>query len=203
MPKARKVTEVLPIILTDPILSQHQPCFRLEVQKVNSEETEIIPFSQRASVPKNQIQRILFDHHTVWEKSVPDDSLSQQTIMALLLQLKFNQVIIPTHPNTISDPNADIDANIKQFLIDGYLVIDPDAFQSLSPNFHKDIHKLGLSVRKHLTTKVPQIQHVFSDPTMKKVLTRLLGTDYESLPTTHMHLSQRGRLDQHWHKGKF
>ncbi|KAG2375099.1 hypothetical protein C9374_010103 [Naegleria lovaniensis] len=177
----------------------------------SSSGLQIIPFSDRNKVIKTQIVRILLDTHTLWERSDQNDALSNPASIQLIVQLQTKQLppnALPLHPNTITtaeqvDDALEMNRFVKQFLIDGYLVIDPAALKTCGPSFHREMLELGLSVRNHLTTKIPQILHVFSDSTVKKVLTRLLGKDYETLSTTHMHLSQRGRLDQHWHKDDF
>nr|CAG4718035.1 unnamed protein product [Naegleria fowleri] len=177
----------------------------------SSSRLQMIPFSDRNKVIKSQIVRIMLDTHTLWERSAQNDVLSNAASLQLITQLQTKQLppnALPLHPNTITtaeqvDDPYEMNRFVKQFLIDGYLVIDPAALKTCGPMFHREMLELGLSVRNHLTTKIPQILHVFSDSTVKKVLTRLLGSDYETLPTTHMHLSERGRLDQHWHKDDF
>lgn len=206
---ARKIQEIISHILTDTMLSPLEDKFKLEVRESNNSTPQIIPFGKRGTVSnKNHISRLFFEQHVVWEKSVQNDAVSDAASMALLIMLNSGQITIPTHPNTIVDAHQAEDpvalsAFVKQFLIDGYLVIEASALKTTSATFHKSMFELGRSVRNHLTTKVPQIAHVFSDMTVKRVLTRLVGIDYRTLDTTHMHLSQRGRADQHFHKDDF
>ncbi|KAL9653531.1 hypothetical protein ABK040_016608 [Willaertia magna] len=155
-----------------------------EVEEQKEEENKkfkTIPFTERAKIPKLLIQKIKLDRHIIWEKGnqigdafVPINNGSNQQIKLIdkLIDLTFDKYKWKSLPNTLTNINQ-LDSCIKQFLIDGYLIISPEMITTITKDFHSEI--LQLAQR----------------------------SNYKQLPASHFHLSQRGRKDQHWHKDNF
>ncbi|CAF1149415.1 unnamed protein product [Adineta ricciae] len=99
------------------------------------------------------------------------------------------------------------DKQLQQFLIDGYLVLQP---MSLDDNFHSSIYAeissifaRGGNPGNNLLPKLPQLQQVFNDPLVHGALISLLGANYTMQPHRHPHLTKPNTRDQQWHKDSY
>ncbi|CAF1226831.1 unnamed protein product [Didymodactylos carnosus] len=107
-------------------------------------------------------------------------------------------------------PQLLTDKQVQEFLINGYLVLDP---VSLDSNFHSTIFTEVLSIFKtkqnehnpgnNILPCIPQLQCVFNDPIIKGALQSLLGFNYTMQPHRNAHLTRPGTKDQLWHKDSY
>lgn len=95
------------------------------------------------------------------------------------------------------------DAEIQQFIVDGYTTVQAD----YPPSFHESIFRQietvfekEDNVGNNILPRVPQIQQVFDHPAVSGALTSLLGPGYVLNPHRHCHLNPPGRKGQSWHK---
>ncbi|CAF1515322.1 unnamed protein product [Adineta steineri] len=99
------------------------------------------------------------------------------------------------------------DNQVKEFLINGYLVLHPT---SLDEKFHSTIFNQVSSVFEkegnpgnNILPRIPELQNVFDDPVVSGALESLLGTNYIMQPHRHAHLTKPGTQDQLWHKDSY
>ncbi|CAF4323408.1 unnamed protein product, partial [Adineta steineri] len=99
------------------------------------------------------------------------------------------------------------DNQVKEFLINGYLVLRPT---SLDEKFHSTIFNQVSSIFEkegnpgnNILPRIPELQNVFDDPVVSGALESLLGTNYTMQPHRHAHLTKPGTQDQLWHKDSY
>lgn len=95
------------------------------------------------------------------------------------------------------------DAQIQQFITDGYITVRAD----YTPEFHQDIYQQIEAMFEsegntgnNILPRIPQIQKVFDHPALKGALTSLLGEGYIMNPHRHCHLNPPESRGQQWHK---
>jgi hypothetical protein len=108
---------------------------------------------------------------------------------------------------TMEAPQLLTDKQVQEFLINGYLVLQP---ASLDENFHSTIFRQAESIFEkegnpgnNILPRIPQLQYVFDDSVIRGALESLLGPNYTMQPHRHAHLTKPGTQDQQWHKDSF
>tara|TARA_B100000029_G_scaffold516832_1_gene635678 strand:- start:18195 stop:19646 length:1452 start_codon:yes stop_codon:yes gene_type:complete len=99
-----------------------------------------------------------------------------------------------------------LDKDIHQFILDGYVQINSE----LPKEFHKNIYQKLESVLNdegnpgnNILPRIPEIQQVFNQPSVRGALTSLLGPGYLMHPHRYCHLNQPGSSGQTWHKDDY
>ena len=94
------------------------------------------------------------------------------------------------------------DEGIQNFIKHGYITVRPDL-----PDVHEEIHRETAAIfekegdpRNHILQKVPALHQVFDHPTVRGVLTSLLGPNYMMHPHRHAHMKQPGQKGGAWHQ---
>ncbi|KAL0486959.1 hypothetical protein AKO1_001275 [Acrasis kona] len=201
MQKALKVNEAITKILEDELLQNHIDEIYIIYTCAPDKNVRKILFKQRHSVPQRLYISINYNRHILWKKGEQGDILSENLFPKLLQYTSGgNHFILPKNKlSTMSD----IDSCIKQFLIDGYMMILPSVY-STNDSFHSEVYNVGQELVGHRILDTPFLNQIIRDPAVVTVLSRLLGQDYFFDSTdSRMHLSQRGRKDQHWHRDDF
>ena len=95
------------------------------------------------------------------------------------------------------------DDAMRDFIINGYAVVKP----ALPPSFHKSVFQQTLAVVEkegnpgnNLLPKVPMLQQVFDDPSVRGALTSVLGQNYVMNQHRACHYHPPGSKAQDWHK---
>ncbi|MBT3344558.1 MAG: phytanoyl-CoA dioxygenase [Gemmatimonadetes bacterium] len=85
------------------------------------------------------------------------------------------------------------DEQMRDFIVDGYVVLR----SSLPASFHQQIYDRTLQVFEdegnpgnNILPRVPQLRHVFDDPSVRGALTSVLGPDYIMHSHRHCHINQ-------------
>lgn len=111
-------------------------------------------------------------------------------------------------PAQAEAPRLLTDAQIRQFLANGYLVLQT----ALPKSFHDQIFQrfddlIGADRHENpgnnLLPLVPEINAVFEDPVVKGALTSVLGPDYIMHPHRALHKNPPGSPIQNWHKDSY
>ncbi len=91
---------------------------------------------------------------------------------------------------------------IQHFIKNGYITIHPNL-----PDVHEEIYRETATIfekegdpRNHILQKVPGLYQVFAHPTVRGVLTSLLGPNYMMHPHRHAHMKQPGQKGGAWHQ---
>ena len=94
------------------------------------------------------------------------------------------------------------DAGVQNFIKNGYITVHPDL-----PDVHAEIYRKTAAIfekegdpRNHILQKVPELCQVFAHPTVRGVLTSLLGPNYMMHPHRHAHMKQPGQKGGAWHQ---
>lgn len=94
------------------------------------------------------------------------------------------------------------DEQMQNFIKNGYITVHPDL-----PNLHTEIYRETAAIfekegdpRNHILQKVPALYQVFAHPTVRGVLTSLLGPNYMMHPHRHAHIKQPGQKGGAWHQ---
>ena len=94
------------------------------------------------------------------------------------------------------------DEKMQNFIKNGYTTIHPDL-----PDVHQEIYRKTAGIfekegdpRNHILQKVPELYQVFAHPTVRGVLTSLLGPNYMMHPHRHAHMKQPGQKGGAWHQ---
>ena len=94
------------------------------------------------------------------------------------------------------------DGGVQNFIKNGYITIHPDL-----PDVHEEIYRETATIfekegdpRNHILQKVPALYQVFAHPTVRGVLTSLLGPNYMMHPHRHAHMKQPGQKGGAWHQ---
>ncbi len=198
--KAKKSNEIVSLILNDPVLTDHLHNFTIDYEDKN--KTQTIPFEKRNTVPHRLHTKIKYLRHVIWEKSTHNDAYTDG-IIPKLVQLTTGATKFDNMPKNRLEKLEDLDSCIKQFCIDGYLMIMPSAY-SVSPTVHAEVYNTGKELEGHRILDVPFLNDVITDKAVVSVMNRLLGPNYYfDRDDSRMHLSHRGRKDQHWHRDDF
>ena len=95
------------------------------------------------------------------------------------------------------------DNQMREFIVNGYLIVKAD----LPRNYHDAIYETTNTVFEkegnpgnNLLPRIPEIQEVFNDPTVRGTLTSLLGADYYMQPHRHPHINHPGSKGQNLHQ---
>ena len=95
------------------------------------------------------------------------------------------------------------DSQMRDFIVNGYLIVKTD----LPRSYHDEIYETTNTVFEkegnpgnNLLPRIPEIQEVFDDSTVRGALTSLLGADYYMQPHRHPHLNQPGSKGQNLHQ---
>ena len=98
------------------------------------------------------------------------------------------------------------DRQMKQFIVDGYLVVKTN----LPPEFHQEIFRQTEEVFEkegnpgnNLLPRIPAIQEVLDDPAVHDAFTGILGQNYFMEPHRHCHYNRPGSDGQTLHKDSF
>jgi O-acetylhomoserine/O-acetylserine sulfhydrylase-like pyridoxal-dependent enzyme len=98
------------------------------------------------------------------------------------------------------------DAQVQQFISEGYLVIQ----SSLPEEIHSSISKETLKLFEtegnpgnNIFPKVKDLEKIFQDEPVAKALESLIGRNYIMQPHRHPHLNKPGSNFQQWHKDSF
>jgi hypothetical protein len=201
--RAKKSNEVISMLLNDTQLQSHLQDITIQYNQ-NSETN----WMNRNVIPGyHTVTSIYYKTHLIWKKGDNQDALTDGTIYKLMEYEQLNNVVC-TAPNQL---NLDyIDRCIKQFIIDGYMVILPEMLTTVSADMPDIIFQEAVKLQKKISNgqrydsaleqEVPLLNEILNDPTVVTVMTRLLGDSYIIQPFSHMHWSYRGRPDQHFHK---
>ena len=91
---------------------------------------------------------------------------------------------------------------VQNFIRNGYITVHPDL-----PDVHEEIYWKTAAIfekegdpRNHILQKVPALYQVFAHPTVRGVLTSLLGPNYMMHPHRHAHMKQPGQKGGAWHQ---
>ena len=94
------------------------------------------------------------------------------------------------------------DKGMQNFIKNGYVTIHPDL-----PGVHEEIYRETAAIfeqegdpRNHILQKVPGLYQVFAHPTVRGILTSLLGPDYLIHPHRHAHIKRPGQKGGAWHQ---
>ena len=94
------------------------------------------------------------------------------------------------------------DEGVQNFIKNGYITVHPDL-----PDVHAEIYRKTAAIfekegdpRNHILQKVPELCQVFAHPTVRGVLTSLLGPNYMMHPHRHAHMKQPGTKRWCWHQ---
>ena len=95
------------------------------------------------------------------------------------------------------------DKQMRDFIVNGYVIVKTD----LARNFHDEIYKATNTVFEkegnpgnNLLPRIPEIQRVFEDQTVRGALTSLLGADYYMQPHRHPHINPPKSKRQNLHQ---
>ncbi len=98
------------------------------------------------------------------------------------------------------------DAAIQDFIVHGYTLIKADQPAS----FHQAIYDKIETVfgaegnpGNNLLPRIPEIQEIFTSPSVDGALTSLLGPGYSMHPHRYCHLNSPGGQGQNWHKDDY
>jgi len=98
------------------------------------------------------------------------------------------------------------DAQMHQFISDGYLVLNADFpqefHQQMQGKIEEFMDKEG-NPGNNFLPRLPETQEVFNHPTIRGALTSVLGESYIMHPHRHCHYSKPGRTVQRWHKDSY
>ena len=95
------------------------------------------------------------------------------------------------------------DAQIQQFIRDGYLQVNAEFIQPVHQRIYDGLEEIFAkegNVGNNILPRLPQIQQVFDHPAVAGALTSLLGPGYIMNPHRHCHLNPPGGTGQTWHK---
>lgn len=105
-----------------------------------------------------------------------------------------------------TQPIALTDAQLRQFVSHGYVVLKTD----FSADFHDSMSRRIQEVMKkegnpgnNILPRVPEVQEVFKHPVIRGALGSVLGPDYVMHPHRHCHFTEPGRKVQSWHKDSY
>jgi hypothetical protein len=198
--KAKKSNEIVSLILNEKTLEPHLKDFTIEYSDKN--KTGVISFNQRNTVPNRLYTKIKFLRHIIWEKSDQNDAFADG-IISKLVQLTTGTTTFNNMPKNRLEKLEDLEKCVKQFFIDGYLMIMPSVY-AVSPDVHAHIYNTGQELEGHRILDVPFLNDVINDTAVVSVMTRLLGPGFDfDRNDSRMHISYRGRKDQHWHRDDF
>ena len=95
------------------------------------------------------------------------------------------------------------DDQMRQFIVDGYVVVRPDLDASLHERIHEEtetvFEKEG-NPGNNLVPRIPAVQRVLDSPQVRGGLTSILGEDYYTQPHRHCHFNPPGSQGQHLHQ---
>ncbi|SVB42125.1 uncharacterized protein METZ01_LOCUS194979, partial [marine metagenome] len=98
------------------------------------------------------------------------------------------------------------DEAMKQFIIDGYYVIETD----FPKEFHRDIYRKTQEIIEkdgnpgnNLLPRVPEIQQVYDHSAVRGALTSILGPDYIMHAHRHPHVNPAESKGGGWHKDSY
>jgi hypothetical protein len=105
-----------------------------------------------------------------------------------------------------ASPQLLSDAQMQQFVREGYLLVEADFPVPL----HKDLcQRIEAVFEKeknpgnNILPRLPQIQRVYDHPAVQGALASILGPDYLMNPHRHCHLNPPGSKGQNWHKDNY
>ncbi len=88
------------------------------------------------------------------------------------------------------------DAQVQQFICDGYLVLQP----SVNPNIHKVIDEKFSWLAEHeknpgnnITARLPELNAIIESPEVRGAMISLLGEDYITIPHRFWHFREAGK----------
>ncbi len=94
------------------------------------------------------------------------------------------------------------DEGVQNFIKNGYITLHPDL-----PDVHEEVYRKTAVIfekegdpRNRILQKVPALHQVFAHPTVRGVLTSLLGPNYMMHPHRHAHMKQPGQKGGAWHQ---
>ena len=98
------------------------------------------------------------------------------------------------------------DKGMRDFIVNGYVKLETD----FPPSFHEKIHqhveqmfeKQG-NLGNNILPLIPEIQQVFSHPTVHGAMTSVLGPNYVMHPHRYCHLNRPGSDGQNFHKDTY
>ena len=95
------------------------------------------------------------------------------------------------------------DQQMREFIVNGYVIVKAD----LPRSFHDEIYETTNAVFEkegnpgnNLLPRIPEIRHLFNDPTVCGALTSLLGADYYMQPHRHPHINPPSSDGQRMHQ---
>lgn len=94
------------------------------------------------------------------------------------------------------------DAAMRRFIIDGYLVLQPDFPGAFHERIYEQLGKVleGGNPRNNLLPRVPDLQQVIDHPVVDGALRSILGPDYYLHLHRHVHDNPPGSKGQNLHK---
>lgn len=106
----------------------------------------------------------------------------------------------------MSQPLLLTDAQMRQFIAHGYLILQTDFptefHTTLSQRIADVMNKEG-NPGNNILPRVPETQAIFQHPAIRGALTSVLGPDYIMHPHRHCHFTLPGRKTQSWHKDSY
>ena len=107
---------------------------------------------------------------------------------------------------TVQDPHLLRDDDIRRFITDGYVQVNA----GLPEEFHQDLYRKIETVLEeegnpgnNILPRIPEIQQVFDQPSVRGALISLLGPGYLMHPHRYCHLNKPGSSGQQWHKDDY
>ncbi|HYF51951.1 MAG TPA: HEAT repeat domain-containing protein [Planctomycetota bacterium] len=109
-------------------------------------------------------------------------------------------------PAVSSDLKLLSHAQIRDFLVNGFLVLKADQDKAFFDSLYQHCNRM-LAERKgnegnNILPHMPEIQEIFDCPTIKGALTSILGPRYMMHPHRHMHTNAKGEGGG-WHKDSY
>ncbi|ELR21242.1 uncharacterized protein ACA1_024430 [Acanthamoeba castellanii str. Neff] len=100
------------------------------------------------------------------------------------------------------------DELVRQFIVEGYLMLQPSA---LPASFHNNLYarvdalnsKWKDNVGNNILPTIPELDLVFEDPTVRGALQSVLGQGYMMHAHRHCHDRRPGSRAQDWHKDSY
>ncbi len=103
----------------------------------------------------------------------------------------------------INSPVLLNDAQVIDFIISGYMVLEPDLPAGLNEQIYNDLEAIGDEVSgRHdaILEMVPRLNQVWDHPQVQGALASLVGEDYTMHSHRHCHKNQPGTRSQTWHQ---
>lgn len=103
-------------------------------------------------------------------------------------------------PEEITAEDLLTDAEVLDFIAEGYHMIEPDLPPGLNEAICEDASALEGDVGNEILLRIPRLTEIYSHPAVVGALTSILGADYAMDPHRHLHTNGPGSRSQTWHQ---